>query len=198
MDIKTLGDLFNKESNNFFAPDEFTRIVKNSTQQLCSALSLPKLTNDKIRRTTLHLTDTVAQIPQEIKNIMLNGDTDYKENEILAFTESYTDGSVEVHYGRYHKNKNTLDTLRVDSSGYYEPVGEPYDTTDWEIHKEFSKTAIQKVRNFNKQRWCAPRRVPPRPTPSRATYRCRFFAPPSWAAAPQLGALSHPTSHFTP
>ena len=87
----------------------------------------------------------------------------------------------------------------------YKKVLRPFSTSSTEtqvrgilgLRRGFCAPLLKKVRNFNKQRWCAPRRVPPRPTPSRATYRCRFFAPPSWAAAPQLGAFSHPTSHPT-
>ena len=132
-------------TNLFFTNEEFNRIIKSAAPQLCSALNLPKLTSDKVRRTSTILSDLVGQIPQAIKAIMIQGqgDIEYTDNEIVAFTETYLDGSSEVLYGKYSRTHNTLDTLRVDSSGYYEPVGVPHDTSTWDTQTEFSKTAIK-------------------------------------------------------
>ena len=143
LDIKNLGDLFNSVTNLFFTNEEFIRIIKSAAPQLCAALNLANLTSGKVRRTSTILSDLVGQIPTAIKTIMIQGDTEYNENEIVAFTESYLDGSSEVLYGKYSRTQNTLETLRVDSSGYYEPVGVPHDTSTWDTQTEFSKTAIQ-------------------------------------------------------
>ena len=132
LDIKNLGDLFNSVTNLFFTNEEFIRIIKSAAPQLCAALNLPNLTSGKVRRTFTILSDLVGQIPPAIKTIMIQGDTEYIENEIVAFTETYLDGSSEVLYGKYSRTQNTLETLRIDSSGYYEPVGVPHDTSTWD------------------------------------------------------------------
>ena len=72
--------------------------------------------------------------------------------------------SRSILYGIYAKSNNTLQTLRVDSSGYYEPVGDPYDTSDWDINKEFSKTTTPK--NSSRES-----KVPPSPNTQAGPWR---------------------------
>ena len=83
LDIKNLGDLFNSVTNLFFTNEEFIRIIKSAAPQLCAALNLPNLTSGKVRRTSTILSDLVGQIPPAIKTIMIQGDTEYNENEIV-------------------------------------------------------------------------------------------------------------------
>ena len=142
MGITTFGDLFDHGAGQFMTTADFKNIARNNRQSMAASLDLRHVSASRINSAAAACTKAVNAIPDAIANMMISGDSAVKDNEIVAFTETYADGTTENLYGYYRSNK--LDTLRVDSSGYYEPVGTPYDTTTWDINRECAKVAMQR------------------------------------------------------
>ena len=75
--------------------------------------------------------------PQEIKNIFQNNLCSFEKNEIVGFTEDYTDGDSEYLAGIYKFDK--LDTHRFDDNGFSTVVHENHDISTWDISQDLDK-----------------------------------------------------------
>ena len=70
----------------------------------------------------------VEQMPADIRNSLLTTPPPLKEGEIVIW-ESDSDG---IAFGIIHPSSNSIQMIRVDESGYFEPIGTPTSTEDWD------------------------------------------------------------------
>ena len=117
--VTTLGDLFDRNSNLPYTNAQFAQIARDAHPGRNAAFYARKGREGA---------SFVSQIPNDALNVLTSPRAPFREGEIVLF-ESDAEGPA---YGKISPAKQEIQTLNVDESGFFQAVGTPNDTSQWD------------------------------------------------------------------